>query len=134
MKTDKLRDLLIIALKELPIVQIACKKVGIGRTTYYRWRKNEEFAAAADAALAEGEALITDMSESQLISLIRNGNFQAVQLWLKTHHPKYGNKVEVTGNLNIKDEPLTPEQEELVKKALGQAGLLETNQTEQIYE
>ncbi len=131
MKTDKLRDLLIAALKELPIVQIACKKVGIGRTTYYRWRKNKEFAARADQALAEGEALITDMSESQLISLIHNGNFQAVQLWLKTHHPKYGNKVEVTGNLNVKDEPLTPEQEELVQKALGLAGLLETKTTEQ---
>ncbi len=117
MKTDKLRDLLIIALKELPIVQIACKKVGIGRTTYYRWRKNKNFSVAADAALAEGEALITDMSESQLISLIRNGNFQAVQLWLKTHHPKYGTKVEINGRLTYSDEPLTPEQSNIVQEA-----------------
>ena len=121
---------MIVALKEMPIVQVACKKVGVGRTTYYRWRENKKFAKEADAAIAEGEAFITDMSESQLISLIRDRNFQALQLWLR-HHPKYTNKVELTGNLNIKEEPLTPDQEELVEKALGLAGLLETKQTQQ---
>jgi len=131
MKRDKLKDALIEQLKEMPILQFACKKVGVSRASYYRWRQDQEFAKAADAAIAEGEALITDMSESQLISLIRDKNFQALQLWLRHHHPKYGNKVEVTGNLNVKEEPLTPEQEELVKKALGLAGLLESKQIEE---
>ena len=131
MKRDKLKISLIDQLKQMPIVQITCKKLGISRASYYRWRQDPEFAKEADAAIAEGEALITDMSESQLISLIRDRNFQALQLWLRHHHPKYGNKVEVTGHLNVKEEPLTPEQEELVKKALGLAGLLESKQTEQ---
>ncbi len=131
MKRNKLKELIIKELKEMPIVQFVCKKTGIGRASYYRWLKEDkEFAEEVKSAIAEGEALITDMSESQLISLIRDRNFPALHLWLKSHHPKYGNKVEVTGNLNIKEEPLTPEQEELVKRALGLAGLLETKQTE----
>ncbi len=118
MKKDKIRDSIIVALKEMPIVQVACKKVGVGRTTYYRWRENKKFAKEADAAIAEGEAFITDMSESQLISLIRDRNFQALQLWLKSHSPKYGNKVEISGRLMHSDEELTPEQMSLVKTAL----------------
>ena len=118
MKKDKIRDSIIVVLKEMPIVQVACKKVGIGRTTYYRWRENKKFAKEADAAIAEGEAFITDMSESQLISLIRDRNFQALQLWFRHHHPKYTNKVEVNGHLTYSDEDLTPEQMTLVKAAL----------------
>jgi len=118
MKKDKIRDSIIVALKEIPIVQVACKKVGVGRTTYYRWRENKKFAKETDAAIAEGEAFITDMSESQLISLIRDRNFQALQLWLRHHHPKYSNKIEIDGRLTYSDEELTPEQMALVKTAL----------------
>jgi len=131
MKRDKLKNSLIEQLKEMPILQISLKKVGISRASYYRWRKDQKFAKEVDAAIAEGEELITDLSQSQLVSLIRDRNFPALQLWLKAHHPKYSNRVELTGNLNIKEEPLTPEQEELVEKALGLAGLLENNQTKQ---
>jgi len=118
MKKDKFKDSIIQQLKEMPIVQVACKKVGVGRTTYYRWRENKKFAKEADTAIAEGEAFITDMSESQLISLIRDRNFQALQLWLRHHHPKYSNKIEVDGRLTYSDEELTPEQIALVKAAL----------------
>lgn len=131
MKQDKLKNSLIEQLKEMPILQFAFKKVGISRASYYRWRKDPKFAKEADAAIAEGEALITDLSESQLISLIRDRNFPALNLWLKSHHPKYGDKVELTGHLNIKEEPLTPEQKELVEKALELAGLLENKQDQQ---
>ena len=100
------------------MLQFACKKVDISRASYYRWRKNIKFAKEADAAIAEGEALITDLSESQLISLIRDRNFQALHLWLRHHHPKYANKVEISGHLTNSDEELTPEQAALVKTAL----------------
>ena len=129
MKNKKQKELLLEQLKKIPITQIACEKAGIGRATYYRWRKNDDtFRKMAEIAITEGEALITDMSESQLISLIRDKNFPSIQLWLKHHHLKYTNKIEVTGNLNVQEEPLTLEQKQLVKKALGLAGLLETNE------
>lgn len=131
MKQNKLKNSLTEQLKEMPILQFACKKVGVSRASYYRWRKDLKFAKEADVAIAEGETLITDLSESQLISLIRDRNFPAIQLWLRHHHPKYTNKIEVTGNLNVKEEPLTPEQQKLVEKALEVAGLLE-NKKEKI--
>jgi hypothetical protein len=68
--------------------------------------------------------MITDMSEAQLITLIRDKNFQAVQLWLKSHHPKYGNRLEVTGNFQQAQDKLTPEQETTVREALRLAGAL----------
>jgi len=119
MKRNKLKELIIKELKEMPIVQFACKKAGVSRASYYRWLKEDkEFAKEAESAIAEGEALITDMSESQLISLIRDRNFQALQLWLRHHHPKYGNKVELSGHIKYSDEKLTPEQANVVKQAL----------------
>lgn len=135
METNKSKELLIEQLRKTPIVQVSCEKTGIGRTSFYRWREEDkEFAKAAEEAIAEGETLITDLSELQLINLIRDKNFPAINLWLKVHHKKYGDKVEVTGNLNIKEEPLSAEQQALVKKALGLAGLLTDKQTKETYE
>jgi hypothetical protein len=119
MKTEKEKQLLIEQLKKTPIIQIACEKARIARASFYRWKnEDKEFAKLAEEALLEGETFITEMSESQLISMIRNGNFQAVQLWLRHHHPSYTNKVEITGNIKHSDEELTPEQAALVKAAL----------------
>lgn len=128
MKCDQGKNKIIEQFRKMPITQIACERAGIGRTTYYRWRKEDEnFRKTADEAITEGEALITDMSESQLINLVREKHFPAVQLWLRQHHPKYGNKVELSGRLNIEDELLTPEQEALVTKVLKLAGISEEN-------
>ena len=118
MKKDNTKKLLLEQLKKMPVVELSCQRANIGRTTYYRWRKNQKFAKEANAAIAEGEAFITDISEGQLISLIRDRNFQALQFWLRHHHPKYSNKVEINGHLTYSDEELTPEQMALVKTAL----------------
>lgn len=120
----QLKEKLIEQLKKTPIIQIACEKTEISRASYYRWKKeDQDFAAAADSAIEEGAALVTDLAESQLISAIRDRNFGAVVFWLKHHHPKYSTKVELSGNLKIEDEPLSPEQQELVENALKLAGL-----------
>ena len=119
MKTEKEKKMLIDQLRKTPVVQIVCEKAGVSRASYYRWKKEDKkFAEAADEAMTEGEMLISDLSETQLINLIRSKNFQAIQLWLKTHNPKYGNKVEISGNLNCSDEELTPEQANIVRQAL----------------
>lgn len=118
------KDILIQQLKKTPIVQVACEKVGIGRTTYYRWHKDDkEFADAADTALSEGSSLINDMAESQLVSAIRDKNLTAIIFWLKHHHKAYATKVEVTANLKQPIEQLSPEQQELVEQALKLASL-----------
>jgi hypothetical protein len=120
----KEKNLIVEELKKMPVIQIACKKVGIARATFYRWKKEDKyFAKEVDEAVLSGEEFINDMGESQLISLIKDRNFQAIQLWLKQHHPKYKNKLELSGNINIKEEPLTPEQEATIKEALRLADL-----------
>jgi ACT domain-containing protein len=106
-------------LKETPVVEVACRKVGIGRATYYRWKLNDEkFSKEADIALNEGLALINDMAESQLLSAIKDQNMTAIIFWLKSHHPSYSAKIEVTGSLKTTETPLTQEQEEILEKAI----------------
>lgn len=109
--------------RKMPILQVALERAGLSRSAYYNWRdEDKEFKKSADEAIAEGEALITDMSESQLISLVRDKHFPAVQLWLRHHHPKYAPKLELEGTINTIQE-LSPEQKELVRKALALANI-----------
>lgn len=130
-RQQKEKQLLIEQLTKTPIVQVACEKVGIGRATYYRWRKeDEEFATNADIALADGSSLINDMAESQLLGAIRDKNLTAIIFWLKHHHPHYTTKVEVTARLKADNEILTPEQEALVTRALKLAALLPEDNAE----
>jgi hypothetical protein len=112
-------------LKETPVIEVACRKIGIARATYYRWKINDEkFAKEADLALEAGSALVNDMAESQLLTAIKDQNMTAIIFWLKHHHPAYATKVEVTANLKNQNEILTPEQEALVTKALQLASLI----------
>ena len=80
-----------------------------------------------EEALAEGEALVNDMSESQLLTLIKEKNFSAVRFWLNRRHPKFKDKVEVTTKIGLHDDELTDEQEEIVKRALTFATSLKNN-------
>lgn len=112
-------------LKKTPIIQLACEKTGVARATFYRWRnEDQDFAARADEALAEGSSLVNDVAESQLMSAIRDKNLTAIIFWLKHHHPNYATKVEVTARLKADSEVLTPEQEAIVTRALKLAALL----------
>lgn len=117
MKTNQ-KELLLEQLKKTPVVQFACEKSGVSRATFYRWRsEDKEFKKSAEEAILEGEAFITDMTESQLISLIKDKNFHAIQLWLRHHHPKYNNRVEINATITNPIEQLTPEGEAIIKEA-----------------
>jgi ACT domain-containing protein len=107
-------------LKKTPVVQVTCKKVGISRATFYRWKKEDkEFANEAESAIEEGLGLINDMAESQLITAIKEGNLTGIIFWLKNHHRQYSPKLEVTTKDG--DIPLTEEQKILIKKSLAMA-------------
>lgn len=122
------KAILLEQLKKTPIVQIACEKTGTGRTTYYRWRKEDDaFRKEADEALKEGKTLVNDMAESQLLSAIRDGNMTAIIFWLKNQHKDYMTRMEVTTKLAENDQ-LTPEQEQSIRNALNLAALLPPSQ------
>lgn len=120
LKRNKVEQKVVLEqLRKIPIVQIACERSNIGRSTYYRWRRDDaKFKKATDEAMQDGEEMINDLSESQLITLIKEKNFPAIQLWLRQHHPKYRNKVELTTK-SAEEEALTPQEEKMVREALG---------------
>lgn len=129
MKKNRDKQLILDQLRKIPIVMVACEKIGIGRTTVYRWKdEDKEFAKAMEEALTEGEALINDMSESQLLSMIKEKNWSAISFWLRHRNPKFRDRVEVTAKFE-KQEELTPEQEEVVREALKLASI-DTNNKE----
>lgn len=123
MKKNKKRDEFLEHLRSLPIILVAAEKSGLSRQTIYRWRnEDEEFRKEMDKAMKEGEEFVNDMSESQLLAMIKEKNWPAISFWLKHHHPKYKTRIEVEGTVSTIQE-LSPEQKELVKKALAMANL-----------
>src|ERR1700741_4335110 len=89
-RQEKERHILLEVYKEMPITEIACKRAGIGRATYYRWRtENLSFAEEADAAIRLGRERITDMSESKMIAMIGKEKIAAIQTWLKHNSERY---------------------------------------------
>jgi len=116
------KKLIIEQLKKTPIQEAACQIIGISRMTLYRWKKNPEFAKKVDDAILEGCLLVNDLAESQLISAIKEQNLPAITYWLKHHHPSYKTKIEIEGAVKTVQE-LSPQQEELMKKAFELAGI-----------
>ena len=122
MKKNTKKDEFLEQLRKIPIIQVACEKVGLSRTSIYRWKdEDEEFKKDMEKALAEGESFVNDMSESQVLALIKDQNWSAISFWLKHHHPAYRNRVEVTAV--APQEELTSEQEGVVREALRLASL-----------
>jgi len=126
-KKKKGRKIFLEELRKVPIVLVACEKTGISRNSVYRWKKEDKiFSKDMDEALADGEALVNDMSESQLLTLIKEKNFSAIRFWLNHRNPKFRDKVEVTSKFDDSEE-LTPSQAEIVRKALQLAEILPLN-------
>ncbi|MBT6401425.1 hypothetical protein HN803_00790 [candidate division WWE3 bacterium] len=118
-RQKKERKVLLDHLRKVPIIQLACERAGIGRATYYRWKKEDkEFAKEADKALRDGIALMNDFAESQLISAIKDKHMTAIIYWLKHRHNAYSTKIELKGELSHRSIPISKEHKELIQKAL----------------
>lgn len=130
-KNGQLKNQILEQLKRTPIVEAACQKAGISRQTFYRWKfEDPEFAKELEKAIDDGRMLVNDLSESQVLSLIRDKNWQAISFWLKHHHPSYKTKIQIEGSLQMPQEELTPEQEETVKEALRLASISAVNEAQ----
>ena len=89
-ETEKRKRMLVAQLRKTPIVQVACERLSIGRSTYYEWRRDDRiFARAADRALDHGRTFVNDLAESKLIALIKDGHLPAISLWLKHNNSRY---------------------------------------------
>jgi len=96
-KTEHHKKALLEALeKSLGVVTTACKKVGVGRTTYYDWYNNDsEFKKQVD----DLQNVALDMAESQLHKQILDNSVPATIFYLKTKGKKRGyiERQEITG-------------------------------------
>jgi|TARA_R110000744_G_scaffold145452_1_gene258082 hypothetical protein len=96
-KTEQHKKAIIEALeKHLGIVTTACRIVGVGRTTFYGWLKeDEEFAKQVE----DIQNVALDFAESQLHKQIGDGNTSATIFYLKTKGKGRGfvERQEITG-------------------------------------
>jgi len=96
-KTAQHKKALLEALEQsLGVVTSACKKVGIGRTTFYLWMNDdEEFKKQVD----DISNVALDFAESQLHKQIKDGSAAATIFYLKTKGKKRGyvERQEITG-------------------------------------
>lgn len=122
MKKNKVQDQFLEELAKVPIVQVACEKTGLSRNTVYRWRKEDKtFEKKMDESLKSGVAFVNDMSESQLLTLIKEKSYPAISFWLRHRNDNYKDKIEITTKEDSGE--LTKEQQKVVKNALKLASL-----------
>ena len=132
MNSEKEKALLLEKLREMPVVQLACKRTNTPRSTFYRWKtKDKKFAKAVQEALASGESLINDLSETQLISLIKDKNFQAIHLWLRQHHATYAEKLKIEGKIANEELPMTKKELAMARAALKLARYIPNDESKQ---
>ena len=115
-------------LEKNPVVQLACERSGVSKATFYRWKEaDKEFSQKVEAALTEGNSLISDIAIAQLISAIKEKNLGAIKFWLQNHHPDYTEKLHITAEIE-QEVSLSPEQEALVRRALELVALPEQSE------
>ncbi len=105
-------------LRETPVIEVACKRSGIGRTTYYRWcREDSAFAQASGEAFKQGVDFICDMSETQAIQLVKEKKLPAIIFYLRNNSARYGARAASRTQPAQISEP-TAKEERLIKHAL----------------
>ena len=92
-KSKKINDRIVEEFTIIPIVQHVCQRVGISRSTFYRWcEEDKQFAINCEAAALKGSQSINDLAESQLILLMKKGEYKAIVYWLSHHKDEYKDK------------------------------------------
>lgn len=86
------QSLLLENLEKYPIIQVACEKIWIARSTYYRWIEDSEFWNKAVIAIQNWRNLVNDIAESNLISLVKEKHPWAIYYWLNNNHLRYSYK------------------------------------------
>lgn len=106
-------------LQNVPVISVAAKAAGISRQTVYRWMQEDtEFNEAFKKAIKYGVRHINDMSESQLISMIKDGKWPVIKYWLSNHHNDYKETFRTENQDMRKDEELNNEEMRILDEML----------------
>lgn len=126
-KTTEQKLAILEHLAKCCIVQLACERTGVGRSTYYKWlSEDEEFKESAEKAINAGRAYLNDIAFSGLLKKIQEGNMTAIIFLLKNNHPWFAEKIRHEHEhriLSIGDRVLTDEQREQLIKANRLSGM-----------
>mgnify|MGYP000954110381 FL=1 len=80
-------------LQKYPIVEAACSKVGISRSTHYEWLRTDlEYQGKVETAIETSVGTVNDVAESNIINKVKGGDFKATTYWLEHRHPAYAKK------------------------------------------
>jgi len=113
-KTQKTVDRLLAELERTGIPLTACSRVGVGRSTYYRWRQeNITFRLKADEAIRIGRENITDLAESKLVKNISDGNQRAIEFQLRHNDSRYRYFNQLEFAKMLENQPEEPEKSRL---------------------
>jgi len=122
-RIEKQKEMVVDQLKKTPVVEVACQKVGVGRTTFYRWRHEDvEFDSSCLDALSSGIDLVNDLAESKLIGQIKDSSLPAIAFWLRNRHKAYTNKLKVESTVTVKQPELSDKDAASVEDMLKQMG------------
>lgn len=113
------KEQLLELLTKIPIIQVAVKRVGLSRATFYRWRDEDpDFAMQVATALREGSTSINELAQSKLIEEVSRGNMTALIFWLKSRDPLFSDRRTVINEYQFRtpDRPISPQAAEAIDK------------------
>ncbi len=110
LKARHAKKLMLEMLRKYPIVEAACAKVGISRSTHYEWiKKDAQYSSDVEQATRASIDTVTDIAESNIIEGIKKGDYKSSAFWLTHRHMNYKKKNDLedtkTEKLLIKPPP-----------------------------
>lgn len=103
-RQEKLKEVFLENVKKTPIIQLACSKTGISRSTFYRWSKDDsDFYQKYLNAENSGREYMNDAMESILIQQAKSGNITSLIFYLKHNHPRYSESFGILTPEDIKE-------------------------------
>lgn len=112
---DQQKSEFIEQLKSYPNIQMVCEKLKIPRSTFYRWRGEDNvFRKDLERAIREGCEVMHDIVESKFMALIQEKKWPPIKYYFDKKHPKYNrpdpndidmNKLSVLELVEMADDP-----------------------------
>lgn len=115
------KEKLLEELEKTPFIETASKKIGVHKSTVYRWmKKNEKFKEQIDESLAIGRAGFAEFAESKLMKKVEEEHFPAIKFVLENNDKRYIKPRSVYINRDVldKEDPLTEAQKAKLDKIL----------------
>lgn len=104
---DQTKDRFLKELEKSGNVYLSCLKVGIDRSTHYRWLDSDkEFKKLASRAIRRGKENSCDIAKHALMINVKEKNMRAIEYVLSHNDPTYKRKQ--TSNVVIVHKKVNP--------------------------